>query len=234
MENENPNQKFSDLSWLKKLEITRALMEFPAQLVLVFTRVGLGLRTIKLKWFAAVGALILILANEKPELFEPFPSLAVTFAITMFGFAWTIRNRRWKQFYQRVYWHSRTHGISFLENCPLPGFMRQQFRIYRILEPICIIAAGAMISTALCRILGVGIALCGFAVHIVEQKIYEKQRELEIDERDLEIEAAYRAERMKQGGEMWDGQSVRMPGKIGVPAGFAADVERQMRRRQQG
>jgi hypothetical protein len=136
------------------VEALRDLCFFPSLTLIVFTRRRLGLRLLKPIWIVRTFILLQLYAMFGVALMNG--KLIDVRLIQWFSLAFLIAAsvqywRSWREFNRGIRLHTFSSGISYLEKCRVPRFLRTHRRIYRLLDPL--------ISLALIRALARGVEL---------------------------------------------------------------------------
>ena len=209
------------------MEFTKWLMSFPALTVMLLLRSNLGYRLLNPLALFGVSFAMAVIATWAAET-TPYADALMLFAGLVFIGGIAERAKRWRELRRGMRLHSYYIGDSHLQRLKLPGFLRRNRRVERFIDPlICLLAGFPLVQFI--PALGGWILFSGLCLRIVEDAVWKKQIERDLDTLDGMIESEVQEEVLEQ-------YSVRIhqPSQgqgEGIPTGYAADVQKTILRR---
>jgi hypothetical protein len=207
-------------------ELMKALSRFPALTVMVCLRRDLGYRAVSLLALVVMTAILIALAsNAKPE---NRPQDLMIFALVMFLLGSTQRIRRWRQFRQGVRQHSYYIGTSPFDFRWLPGFIRNERRIARYLDPlVCVVIGFWLLRYSVC--LALWLLFAGVALRAFEDVIYKRELHQRLDTIDGLVMSEIQADNI----ERFTKEAAANPQhqRTGVPTGLGDDIQDRIKSR---
>ena len=200
-------------------ELMKWLSQFPALTVMVVLRRDLGYRAVSLLALVVMTAILMALAsNANPE---NRPQDLMIFAVVMFLLGLTQRTRRWRQFRQGVRQHSYYIGTSPFDFRWLPGFIRNERRIARYVDPaVCILIGFALLHYSVC--LALWLLLAGVALRAFEDVIYKRELHQRLDTIDGLVMSEMQADTVERFSDQTAAQPQQQ--RTGIPTGLGDDI----------
>ena len=239
--------------FMQARQLVPALMQYPALTLMVFFRRRIGYRVVKpgpligmalvliilphiFSAIAAIPAMFLPFARRQvpppsllARLFDflapfPLPSALTLFALLMVALGYLQRWRRWRELRRGARWHTMSRGISPFETI---FFHVRRDWIYRYVDPLACFLAGWLLFQISFTGLGLWVMFSAFALRIVEQTVFDKSLERDLDTLDALIESEVQAETVDhfQGGPV---KERPLSETAGIPTGAGADLEAQI------
>lgn len=209
------------------LDFLKWLSQFPALTVMVVLRRDLGYRALNLLSLTIMTGILLAVASDaKPE---NRPQDLMIFAVVMFLLGFTQRIRRWWQFRQGVRQHSYYIGTSPFDFRWLPGFIRNERRIARYLDPlVCILIGFALLRySSVC--LALWLLFAGAALRTFEDVIYKRELHQRLDTIDGLVMSEIQAERVERFSQQAEANPQQQ--RTGVPTGLGDDIQDRIKSR---
>jgi len=164
----------------------------------------------------------------------PMPSALTAFALAMAALGFIQHRRRWKELLRGERWHTRSRGISpfeglvHLKNAKGQPYLRLDM-IYRHIDPVVCFIAGWMLMKATFTALGLWVMFSAFALRIVEQHLYDKALDTDLDTLDSLIESEIQTETVEHFEGAAPERSIKQT--AGIPTGAGADLEARIKER---
>jgi len=222
-----PEPSWNDLSIFQQYETARWLALFPALTVMCFLRRNIGYRILNPVWITVTAA-AMFLFGELARLTPNHDVLQVMAGLFLLA-GLAQRRQRWKERRQGVHVHSFYVGDSSLEFRWLPEFLLRENRVARFVEPLVIIAAGALVVN-FSPATGFWLFFAGVSLRAFEGAVREKEQEREMDLMDGIIESGIQGERVERLTSPPAQQHAETTHAI--PTGLGADIESQIKARQ--
>jgi hypothetical protein len=233
----------------QRVDMVANVLQYPALTILVFMRRRCGYRT--LRPFQIV--LMFLLMQLVPAIFSQHCTLVngcsggTGSSDAFFYFSWAFliwafvqRWLRWRDLTRGKAWHSYSRGIShfeFLARLPLPSFLpqiRPSF-LYRVLDAGVVIGF-AMLIGGIPALHGLAqwLFFAAFCMAFVENYVYDKQLDRELDLLDSVVEGQIHAELAQRysGASVVRATAPSLSETAGIPTGIGPDIARQVEARQ--
>jgi len=221
-----PPQKYEEMPFWEKYEFLKWMSRFPALTVMVFLRRDLGYRALNLLALVLMTAILLALASDAKPVNRPQDLMI--FAVVMFLLGLTQRIGRWRQFRQGVRQHSYYIGTSPFDFRWLPGFIRNERRIARYVDPlVCIVIGFALIRYSVC--LALWLLFAGVALRAYEDAVYKRELRQRLDTIDGLVVSEIQADTV----ERFSDQTAVKPQqqRTGLPTGLGNDIHERIKSR---
>jgi hypothetical protein len=224
-----PEKSYLNMSWQERFEFTRAVSAIPALMCMVFLRLNLGYRIIKIHWLVLIGGSMCILPAVAPQLVRPHGWVFVLVGVAMPIIGVVVRHRRWNELLAGRRLHTFSPGtMSLVEFLPLPGLFKVNRRVYRILDPLAVAIFG-LILFPLSHGMTVLSIFCASGLAVFEDSVWRA-----IVKRDMDLHDAYIASQVLQevmemsaAGESEEAQQ-KVLMEVGLPTGTDARLKKQI------
>lgn len=221
-------QPQSEPTFSEKMEMTRNLMVFPALTVMVLLRNNLGYRLLNPLHIFSMALLLFVLGTLATN--TPNHEALQLFGGLVFVFGFGQRFRRWIDYRRGLILHSYYVGDSIFESKRMPMFLRRNRRFTRIVDPLlCVI--GGICLLGFCAPLGMWLIFSGFALRTVEDTVYRKSQNRDLDIIDAVIVSEVEAEKVEKFTRTSDPRRAQVIVEDAVPTGPGPDIEEQIKRR---
>ena len=215
-------------------KIIQYLAIFPAITLMVFTRRKLGFRMLRPARLVTMTAILIFinsLTNCLP-LCHPAGALFTVFPWIMLAFGLYQRRQQWNAICNGIPWHSFSAGISYLELLPLPRFLMQHRRAYRILEPALCFVASMVIGMFFSRALARWCAFASICMYIYEAAIYERALENDLNLMDNNLAAEIQGQTLEHfSGPAADQAPLTVEQTAGIATGVSPDLLHKIKSR---
>jgi hypothetical protein len=214
-----------EMSYAEKMELVQNLMTLPALTVMVCLRRNLGYRLLNPLHLLIMATVLCVIATFAQE--TPGSEWMPRFAAIMFIFGNGQRIRRWMDQRRGIRQHSYYIGDSIFAGKWLPAFLRRNRRFTRHFDPLACIIGGLCLLDA-SRGLAVWLVFSGLALRVLEDRVYRREQNQDLDTIDGMIASDVQAQAVE--GFTAKPQARRQDDQ-GIATGLSADIEQQIKHR---
>jgi hypothetical protein len=222
-----PKQPDDEIPLEVNWEFLKWLSRFPALTVMVFLRRDLGYRELNLLALITMTGVLFALASYSNETSRPQDLMI--FAAVMFLLGLAQRIRRWREYRRGVRQHSYYIGTSLFDFRWLPGFIRNERRIARYVDPaVCIIIGFA--SFPYTHALALWLMFAGVALRGYEDAVYKRELHQRLDTIDGLVVSEIQADTV----ERFSKEAAAPPPqqqRTGIPTGMGDDIQDRIKSR---